>query len=344
MITWHQYKGFFEKAATEDGLSNQEVAECLAYAGPIFEQGLPIIYNLQHFARLVGYKTWFVEGAIGSSPKFYRHFTISKKSGGRRQISEPLPSLKEIQRWILDEILSVCECSRFAKAYIPGRSTRDNARFHQRQPLVLSLDIEDFFGSISKYRVWRVFRRLGYSPSVSGVLAGVCSLEGKLPQGAPTSPMLSNLVMRRCDNRISGYCVKHHIRYTRYADDLTFSGEFSTGTLIRFVEMVLREEGFRLNQKKTRTRQRHERQEVTGIVVNERMQVPREVRRSFRQAVYYIEKYGLAGHIDHIGENRANYLQHLIGVGNQILFVDPKNEDTRRKLAVLRSFLHSYDV
>jgi RNA-directed DNA polymerase len=140
------------------------------------------------------------------------------------------------------------------------------------------------------------------------------------------------LVSLRIDHRLSGYALKNRIRYTRYADDLTFSGEIDVGALINLVIKVLADEGLSLNVKKTRLMLEHNRQEVTGIVVNEKMQAPREVRTKLRQAIYYIEKYGMDSHMEFTSESRANYLNHLRGIANFILFVNPK--DTHAKHAI----------
>ena len=115
------------------------------------------------------------------------------------------------------------------------------------------------------------------------------------------------------------------IRYTRYADDLTFSGNFDPHWLIKKVSGIVFSNGFQINKKKTRVARNNTRQEVTGIVVNSHMQIPKEKRRKIRQQVYYIKKYGLESHLSHIGETRAHYLNHLIGIINFALFVNPKD-------------------
>ena len=201
--------------------------------------------------------------------------------------------------------------------------------------MVLSLDIENFFGSIRESKVYFFFHKLGYSKQVAMMLTKLCTLDGSLPQGAPTSPALSNLISLRIDRRISGFALKNKIRYTRYADDLAFSGEFDTGSVIRLVSKILNDEGLNINQAKTRLMLPHNQQEVTGIVVNEKMQAPRPVRRNLRKAVHYIEKFGLDSHLDFIRNTRANYLNHLKGIANFILFVNPQDHDAKHALEVL---------
>lgn len=324
-MDWGQYKKEFTVKAIPAGLAQNEIDRCLEYAKRLISQDLPVIYDYNHFCGLVGFEWDYVYAASNAPHRFYRDFRIKKKAGGFRDISEPLPGLKEIQRWVLVEILNKCAVSAYAKAYCPGKSIKDGARFHKSQKQVLALDVEDFFGQTPITRVFSFFHKLGYSRSISGLIANLCCLHGCLPQGAPTSPALSNLLNRRLDARLAGYCSVRKIRYTRYADDMAFSGEFEPGELIRFVREVLRSTGYVLNEKKTRLMKPHQRQEVTGIVVNGGMHAPRATRRSLRQSVYYIHKYGIDSHLNHTENMSANHVNHLKGLANFILFVNPKD-------------------
>lgn len=340
-MKWETYKQNFQEAASNAGFTIEEINRCLDYAFKLFEKKLPVIYDQQHLSHLVGYHYEYLITASNSPHLFYRTFAIPKKSGGERRISEPLPSLKEIQNWILTEILYKCSISRYTKAYVKRRSIKENARFHKNQNLVLTIDIEDFFGSLKYKKVFIFFRNLGYSKSVSTLLANLCCLNGSLPQGAPTSPALSNLLTIQIDKRISGFTRKRKIRYTRYADDLTFSGDFAPGMIIKFVRKVLTDEDLRINEQKIRVRKPHQRQEVTGIVVNEKLQIPREVKRKVRQAVFYIEKYGLNSHLQKIENNRANYIRHLLGITNHIIFINPHDEEAKKYRDILRGYLEN---
>ena len=180
-----------------------------------------------------------------------------------------MPSLKEIQRWILDNIIVNVNRSVSAKAYIKNKSIKENARFHKRQNVVLSLDVEKFFDSITSDKIFNVFKQLGYVDDVTVMLTNLCCLDNKLPQGAPTSPVLSNIILEEFDNAIGSYTNKNKIRYTRYADDMTFSGDFNPGQVICFVKNRLFPLGLKLNHNKTRTRRIGQRQEGTGKRVNE---------------------------------------------------------------------------
>ena len=148
----------------------------------------------------------------------------------------------------------------------------------------------------------------------------LCCYKSQLPQGAPTSPYLSNLRFREIDDLISSYTKELNIRYTRYADDMTFSGDFNPHHLINKISGIVHNNRFNINSKKTRVAYKNTRQEVTGIVVNSHLQVPKSKRRDIRQQVYYIKEFGLDSHLTHIQETRSNYLNHLLGT-NQFLFV-----------------------
>jgi RNA-directed DNA polymerase len=287
----------------------------------------------------VGYRTEYLLGAAYRTESFYRQFTVPKKNGSTRTISEPLPSLKEIQRWLLADLLYKVPLSRFAKAFRSDYSIKDNARFHRRQPLVLTMDLQDFFPSIARARVYDMYRRLGYSQPVSNVLARICCYENALPQGAPTSPAISNIVCRRFDQRLGGYARRNNLRYTRYADDLTFSGQFQAGDVIGFVRKVASAEGFTVHPAKIRAMASHQRQAVTGVVVNAHLQAPRSLRRDIRQAIHYIQRHGLDGHLDVIHEKRSHYLEHLLGLVTFILFVNPSDTQARRWDEYLRRLL-----
>jgi RNA-directed DNA polymerase len=339
MIQWEQFEERFtfeaRAAIKRRRFDRGYIPRCLAYARRLHDRGMPIVFDAEHFARLVGYSTSYLYGAANSASHYYREFSIPKARGGTRQIREPLPSLKEIQRWILDNILCRIPVHRFAKGFVPNHSLRDNARFHVRQPAVLKLDIENFFGSIAYVDVYGVFRRSGYSRQLSVLLAKLCTLDGTLPQGAPTSPALSNLVVYNLDHRLSSFTRKRGLRYTRYADDLTISGKLDAGEVVSLVSKILSDLKLALNPSKTRLMLRHERQIVTGVVVNDGLRAPREMRRTLRQVGHYVERFGLEGHLGRTGETRANYAKHILGVAGFVLFLNPNDRDARRAINLL---------
>jgi RNA-directed DNA polymerase len=326
-MTFYQYSEVFRKKALVATFSEEEIQRCLAYAQPIVDQKLPVIYNTTHLSALVGYRKVYLKKAVLYPSYFYRRFIISKRNGKPRMIAEPLPSLKEIQLWILKNILENVPVSKFAKAYLRDRDIRDNARYHIGKPVVLKLDIRDFFGSITQKAVQQIFLDLHYSSNISNLLSKLCTLEGRLPQGASTSPYLSNLFMEKFDDIISKYAVREKIRYTRYADDMTFSGDFDPDAAVEIVEDELNKIDMRLNNRKTSIMRQNSRQLVTGIVVNSKMQVAKEERQNLRLEMYYIKKFGLNNHLKKIGNKKVNYLQHLMGRLTFFITINPHDDE-----------------
>lgn len=338
-MKWLTYSEKFSKTASLHNFTNDEIETLLSYAACLFKKRIPIIYDQEHFSHLVGYKYDYLLKISNAPQKFYRHFEIPKKNGGSRSISEPLPSLKEIQHWILTEILNKCPVSGYAKAYIRNRSIRKNAEFHVKRKIVLTIDIQNFFPSLQYTFVHKFFANLGYSLPVTTLLSNICCLNDGLPQGAPTSPALSNLLMVTTDKRIGGFIKKNDIYYTRYADDMAFSGDFEPGTIIKFVNMVLQDMGLNIHDGKVRVRKPSQRQQVTGVVVNEKIQAPKALRKRLRQAIYYIEKFGLVSHLEKTKNTRANHIYHLLGIANFILFLNPEDKEVQNYRETLRKYI-----
>lgn len=329
-MNFQNYQELFTEKALNNGFSKDNIKSCLCYAKNLFDNNVPVIYNTTHLSQLVGYKKNYIKRAVFFNEYFYKEYHIKKKNGkGIRIISEPLPSLKDIQYWILNNILANQPVSKFAKAYIPKSSFIKGLHFHRKQKVVLNVDIKDFFGSITKEQVYNVFFDLGYSKILSDLLSKLCTKDNKLPQGAPTSPYLSNLIFINFDNLISEYCNENEsnkIRYTRYADDLSFSGNFDTKHLIEKITEILGDK-FSLNKKKTTIRKQGQRQTVNGVIVNEKIQVPIEERKKIRLQIYYIKKFGLESHIRQAKIKHKNYIPYILGKINFILKVNPKDQE-----------------
>jgi RNA-directed DNA polymerase len=220
-------------------------------------------------------------------PIRYRTFTIPKRSGGARRVCAPDDQLKGVQRRILRRLLARLPCHPCAMGFERGRSIVTNARPHAGKAVTVCMDLRDFFPSTSARGVRDYFRKIGWNRAASGLLVRLCTHEGGLPQGAPTSPRLSNLANQRLDARLSGIARRYGASYTRYADDLAFSfGADEPETIravIRATKDVVRYEGYRLHQRrKLHIRRRWDRQVVTGLVVNEGVNLPRETRRWLR--------------------------------------------------------------
>ncbi len=277
----------------------------------------------------------------------YHSFTLPKKTGGERLISAPMPRLKRAQYWVLDNILGKVPAHDAAHGFLAGRSIVSNAAPHAGHDVVINLDVKDFFPSIAFGRIKGVFRHLGYGEAMATLLALLCSenraqawqvdgeklfVGGKarervLPQGAPTSPMLTNLLCRRLDRRLLGLARQLGFVYTRYADDLTFSasGEAARGNVGRLlgrVRWILRDEGFTPHPDKERVMRKGRRQEVTGLVVNaDKPGVSRETRRRLRAALHRATQAS-AGKPAH-WQGQAAQPSQLLGLAQFVYQVDP---------------------
>lgn len=328
-LKWEILEKAIKKECLNSHKSSEFTIKYLDYAKKLFNQNLPIISSPEHLSLLIGIEYQYLCNMAYASNRFYRHFSIPKKNGSTRPIDEPLPDLKHVQSWILNNILEKCPVSVYAKAYVKGRTLKSNAKFHKAQKVVVTMDIKNFFPSISLNAVIEIFDKLGYFHNLSCFLAHLCCLNNSLPQGAPTSPYLSNLRMIPIDESIKKYTSPKMIRYTRYADDLTFSGDFNPHQLVQDISRLVYENGFSINSDKTRVARSNTRQEVTGIVVNSHMQISKNKRKDIRQSIYYIKKYGLESHLQHIHEFRSNYLNHLLGEINFGLFVNPNDQELK---------------
>jgi RNA-directed DNA polymerase len=339
-MDYNTYQENFRQLAIDAGYSENNIQKCLAYAKPLVDRKLPVIYNSSNLGALVGYKRSYIKRASIFTSYFYREFSIKKKNGDFRVINEPLPSLKEIQHWILNNILYNFECSRFAKAYILKKTLLDNLRFHKNKELVLCIDIKDFFGSIKYATVFDIYQSMGYSQRVSTTLTNLCCLNGCLPQGAPTSAYLSNIFMYDFDEIVAKFSIKNNIRYTRYADDITLSGNFEVEKVLNFIKSSL-PAGLVLNEDKSRIMRKGSRQLVTGVIVNDKLQVPKLKRKELRQNIYYIEKYGLMNHLAFIKCTKANYLRHLLGLVNYVLFINPNDTEAQQQKKYLKDLIRN---
>ena len=299
---------------------------------------------------------WLAFHSEASTVSHYVRFQIPKKSGGRRDIWAPQPKLAAAQAWILENILSKVPVGPVAHGFVPGRSTVTNALPHVKRAVVVNVDLKDFFPTITYPRVRGIFESLGYSPAVATVLALLCTeaprreaefAEKKyyvatgpraLPQGACSSPALSNLAAWTLDRRLGGVAAKLGWTYTRYADDLTFSGDTlvpkgeknprSIAWLLARTRHLCEDEGFEVNPKKIRVQRRNTAQRVTGIVVNEKPSTGRAERRRLRAILHHarfegVEQQNRIGH--------ANYVAWLRGHVAYVLMVNP---DQGQKLKV----------
>ncbi len=252
-----------------------------------------------------------------SKTTHYQRFRIAKKSGGQRLISAPMPRLKEAQHCVLENILAVIPVHDAAHGFRQGRSIVGNAAPHTGKDVVINIDLKDFFPTITYPRVKGMFRSLGFSEQIAVIFALLCTepevdevkidgdtyyvtkSERHLPQGAPTSPAITNILCRRLDRRLMKLAETLGFVYTRYADDISFSAKDTSpkniGKLLRKTGSIVEHEGFTVHPDKTRILHKGRKQEVTGIVVNRGLSVDRKTLRRLRATLFQLEKDGVNG-------------------------------------------------
>jgi RNA-directed DNA polymerase len=232
-----------------------------------------------------------------SAKKKYKVFTIPKKSGGTRQISAPASPIKIIQRKLKQVLEAVYAPKPATHGFVLGRSIISNARLHKKRRYVLNIDLENFFPTIHFGRVRGMFMGNPYklNTEVATILAQICCHQGILPQGAPTSPVISNMICARLDAKLQQLAKEYQCTYSRYADDITFSTNRSKfpSVLARLSDIgqvevgnelsaVIQENGFTINPKKVRLQVKQQRQEVTGLTVNRYPNVQRSYIKQIR--------------------------------------------------------------
>ncbi|MBQ7993528.1 MAG: RNA-directed DNA polymerase [Solobacterium sp.] len=282
-----------------------------------------------------------------SISRHYHTVQLPKKDGGVRTLRVPDPLLKHVQRRIAEVLLAQTEISPYATAYHYGASIKKNAAVHTGNEKVLRLDIRQFFDHILFSQVkQKVFPAERYSEPIRVLLTILCFDEETLPQGAPTSPWISNIILKDFDDAVSAYCRSKGIHYSRYCDDMTFSGELDEKELTEFVSEQLKKEGFFLNRKKNRLMKASQRQYTCGLIVNEKVSVPSDTRRKIRQEMYMIQKYGLSSHLEavHFEGSLEEYLYSLLGRVNFVLSIEKREEFLKYRKALLEMISGNTDT
>jgi RNA-directed DNA polymerase len=323
-------------------------------AAKVASLGLPALQSAAEIAAAIGITPrdlaflTFHRGA--ATVDHYHRFTIPKRRGGTRVISSPKSRLRVAQSWLLQTLLAPLPVHEAAMAFRPARSIQHNAVPHAGKSVVVKIDLKDFFPSVGFGRVKRLFEGFGYNEGVATICALLATeaprvaatLDGErrfvavggrcLPQGACTSPAISNLICRRMDARLAGAAQSLGFAYTRYADDLVFShGERDAGVgkLLDLVRHIVEDERFVVNEEKTRVMRPHMRQAVTGLVVNESApRVSREDLRRFRAFLHQFEKQGAAEMSKRIGRDARAY---AAGYLSFLHMVSPEQEDRIRR-------------
>lgn len=297
----------------------------------------------------------------------YRQFTIPKKNGDVRTINAPVGSLKFVQRKLsrlllkrLDEISEQNNIKQeIAHAFFKGRSIKTNALPHRNKKYLLNVDLKDFFDTIHFGRVQGFFKKNKYfklPDEIATIIAQLTCYNGKLPQGAPTSPVISNLICQILDNKILQLCKKYRLTYTRYADDLTFSTnkkEFieEYGNFLEELDVIIEASGFSINSEKTRFQNNDHRQVVTGLSVNKKVNVKKEFYKNTRSMAYSLYTTGSFTIDDQPGtlsklEGRFSFINDLVKYNRLTNEVSSKTSNTfeyQKNLLTPKKFTFEFD-
>jgi RNA-directed DNA polymerase len=307
---------------------------------------VPAIETVGDLAEWLGVNTgeldWFADlkGLNSGRLSHYDYRFVDKGAGEFRIIEAPKPRLKALQRRILTDILERIPAHPAAHGFVKGRSIQTFAAPHVRKRAVLKMDLRDFFPSISAVRIQAFFRTAGYPESVADLLGGICTnaVAGKapdpyrrphLPQGAPTSPALANFCAYRLDCRLEGLAKAVGADYTRYADDLAFSGDADFERISTHVAAIAQEEGFAVNHRKTRAMRQGVRQRLAGLTANEKVNVIRADFDVLKATLTNCVRFGLES------QNREQHPYFRAHLEGRVSFVESVNPEKARRLRAI---------
>lgn len=266
--------------------SKEKLQRYIQYIDTLVDQDLPPILTFRHLADYLGIDPILLHSMAFNTDHFYSKFRIPKQNGGSREISAPYDNLDTIQRWISENILKKNQIPFHSAitGYVTDKSILDHVIPHANSPYLIKFDIKDFFPSISVSFVRNIFFNRGYNNAVSRTLAALLTVNGALPQGASTSPYISNVRMRKFDSEMSELCELNKLIYTRYADDIVISGGSTVADLAINFRNCFTENGFLINETKTRLyKSFSEVRFVTGLTLNQGViRLPKAMRRRIR--------------------------------------------------------------
>lgn len=258
---------------------------------------VPII-DFKHLSYLLSISKKDLFLLISPDINNYRQFNLKKKTGGTRKISVPSRKLSYCQYWIKENILNHFNEHDCAHGYAKNKSIMTNARNHLLSKQLLKIDLKDFFPSISHHKVENIFSSLGYPDNVSSMLANLCTMDGTLPQGAPTSPIISNIVFFEIDEKIRLLCSSLNLIYSRYADDIFISGDDITDEDIKNIKSIIECEGFTINDKKTRKICTNDKI-ITGLRVSDgKIFLTKKKKNKIKNSIFYVKKISQIGCLD----------------------------------------------
>lgn len=288
----------FEQIAHESGSALSPFATSSLAANPLTFYSFssrhrvgaenPFLLNVKELALAIGVSARLLTAMAHKAEHYYRFFELEKATGGTRPIAAPRTFLKVVQYWLNDYVLFHLPVHQSCFSFLPSVSIKDNAACHVGRRWVATIDVENYFGSITTEMVASVIKRAGHTKAFARIVSKLTTLNGALPQGAPTSPTISNSYLFGFDQRMSTYAKRQNCIYSRYADDITVSGDDRASIEQCLVQATtwLNKLGLKIKAAKTRIQSRHGRQTVTGLVVNENAQPSREQRRTVRAKMH----------------------------------------------------------
>ncbi len=325
---------FIEKARSEEK-SEKYIQEITTYVRTLELNEFPVIFTRQHLALMMGIQSDFITFLLDKEENNeeepwqivqskYSCFTMRKKSGGTRLIMSPQEDLKYIQKWIQYNVLNQYKFEESCIGFIKGKSIKDNAKKHEFAKTILKVDLLQFFDTIDVKRVYWCFKRMGYIGNVCYDFANLCTVihpkqywgalniedqkvisrrigtnSRVLPQGAPTSPLLANIVASKMDKRFQKLAEQLGFFYTRYADDLTFSvREGAQLPSLNVIYKIIEEEGFFPNKRKTKFSNKGHAQYVTGLTIANGVNLNKKYRKVIERHIYFCKNYGVDNHLE----------------------------------------------
>ncbi|MDR6734909.1 reverse transcriptase family protein [Sphingobacterium sp. 2149] len=308
-----------EVLAKNIGRDDIFIQDIVSYSKNLERRGLPILFSLKHFCLISNLNYENIIKIHQNRDQLYLNKFLKKKRYGFRHIRIPSENLRIIHKWIKEHILGKVEMPSYVTAYCKNRSIIDNATLHLNSQLLIKMDLSDFYDHIDTKIVYKIFRRLGYGKSVSIYMSEFCCVfDGKLgkfvlPQGASTSPILSNMACKNMDLRLNAYAKQNGFRYSRYSDDITFSSTEKLKISYKEIIKIIAESGFRVNTKKTRFLTKKNRQTVTGLNINNGLSISKRYRKNISTHVHNCVRFGVKHHLEKLGLQRVNYREWLLG-------------------------------
>jgi RNA-directed DNA polymerase len=282
------------------------------------------------FANEIGFNKQTLDNYITFADNYYNTYFISKKDRKKhRRIDSPSYELKSIQRWILHNLFYDIEVSSRANGFIKERGIKRNAQFHLQKRFLLTIDVQNFFPSISQQMVFNALNKYFTDKEFALKLAKLCTYERRLPQGAPTSPVLSNIIFKEIDEEIKNYCNTKLIVYSRYADDLVFSCDTKNSLIevYSFTNRILSSNSFSINKSKTRYMSGKGRMVITGVNINDgRPTVSKKIKRKLRSKIYNflikkdksIDINQILGYLSFIKDIEPDYHKKILNYINKL--------------------------